>query len=160
MPPEEACGKGVGWRAGLGDRGHRRNTVTASENIPKRLLSNGLSLSSHSRRPGFSRRSITMVSVTFVGQASDPPSLPLRWKWLFLTRGTGSPHRSMRPERHCLAYPTAFNALTLSRNPAAFSNSNFRAASRILSSNSPMKRIRCSGVSASTSSSASSGTVT
>ena len=57
-------------------------------------------------------------------------------------------------------YAGIFNALTRSRNWAAFSNSNFRAASRILSSSSAMKRTRCSGVSASTSSSASSGTVT
>ena len=54
----------------------------------------------------------------------------------------------------------SLRALTRSRNCAAFSNSNLRAASRMRSSNSPMKRWRCSGVRLSTSSSTSSGTVT
>ena len=58
-------------------------------------------------------------------------------------------------------YPAPiFNAFTRSLNCAAFSNSNFRAASLIRSSNSPMNRALCSGVSPSTSSSPSSGTVT
>ena len=39
-----------------------------------------------------------------------------------------------------------FNAFTLSRNCAARSNSNFRAASRIRSSSSAMNFSRCSGV--------------
>jgi len=74
-------------------------------------------------------------------------------------------HTHPKPAQAAVAalarYPSPiFNAFTRSLSAAAFSNSNFRAASRILSSNSPMNRSRCSGVIPSTSSSPSSGTVT
>jgi addiction module HigA family antidote len=76
-----------------------------------------------------------------------------------IASGPTIPPRETRPPAVYIGAGSR-SALTRSLNCAARSNSNFRAASRIVSSSSPISRFRSSGVMSAVSRSSSIGTVT